>query len=93
MRRVLIIMGANRCVSHSLSGEYERIVMDCIHCGQPVLQARWEAGYHYCFNPICAHELRSRQEQYRLVLLPKQGFTYVEADSPHLLDGKSSGRQ
>jgi hypothetical protein len=25
-------------------------------------------------------------------LLPKQGFTYVEADSPHLLNGKSSGR-
>ena len=65
----------------------------CIHCGQPVLQARWEAGYHYCFNPICAHELRSRQKQYRLILVPKQGFTYVEADSPHLLEGKSSGRQ
>jgi hypothetical protein len=67
--------------------------LSCIYCGQPVLQARWEAGYHYCFNPICAHELRSRQEQYRLILVPKQGFTYVEADSPHLLEGRSSGRQ
>ena len=53
---------------------------------------RWEAGYEYCMAPECAHQLRERAEQYRLILVPKQGFTYVEADSPHLLSGKSSGR-
>ena len=66
--------------------------MDCIYCGQPVLLERWQLGYNYCMSANCAHELRERAEQYRLILLPKQGFTYVEADSPHLLDGKSSGR-
>jgi hypothetical protein len=85
-------MGANRCVSHSLSGEYERLIMDCIYCGKPVLPARWEAGYEYCMSPECAHELRERADQYRLILMPKQGFTYVSADSPDLLYGKSSGR-
>jgi hypothetical protein len=43
--------------------------------------------------PECAHELRERAEQYRLILMPKQGFTYVKSDSPDLLNGKSSGRQ
>jgi len=67
--------------------------MDCIYCGKPVVPARWEAGYEYCMAPECAHELRERAEQYRLILMPKQGFTYVKADSPDLLSGKSSGRQ
>lgn len=66
--------------------------MDCSVCGKPVLPARWEAGYHYCFDPNCAHELRERQDKYRLILMPKQGFTYVQANSPDLRDGKSSGR-
>jgi hypothetical protein len=66
--------------------------MNCIYCGQPVHPERWEAGYEYCMAPECAHQLRERAEQYRLILVPKQGFTYVEADSPHLLSGKSSGR-
>lgn len=66
--------------------------MNCVVCNSPVNPDRWAIGYHYCFNPNCAHELRDRQEQYRLILVPKQGFTYVEKNSPHLLDGKSSGR-
>jgi hypothetical protein len=66
--------------------------MLCEVCNSPVPEARWELGYHYCMNPNCAHALRERQEQYRLILIPKQGFTYVEKDSPHLLSGKSSGR-
>ena len=66
--------------------------MDCTVCGSPVLAGRWEIGYRYCFDPNCAHELRERASKYVLIILPKQGFTYVEADSPHLLDGKSSGR-
>jgi len=67
--------------------------MDCIYCGQPVVPERWEAGYNYCMSASCSHELRERREQYRLILMPKQGFTYVKSDSPDLLNGKSSGRQ
>jgi hypothetical protein len=66
--------------------------MNCVVCGKPVLQARWELGYDYCMDSLCAHELRERASKYRLILIPKQGFTYVESDSPHLLSGKSSGR-
>ena len=66
--------------------------MNCIYCGQPVMPERWEAGYNYCMDSECAHQLRERASQYRLILVPKQGFTYVESDSPHLLSGKSSGR-
>jgi hypothetical protein len=66
--------------------------MNCVVCGQPVIQARWELGYDYCMSPDCAHELRDRQSKYRLILVPKQGFTYVEATSTDLHTGKSSGR-
>jgi hypothetical protein len=67
--------------------------MDCVVCGKPVLQARWDIGYNYCFDPNCAHELRERASEFVLVIVPKQGFTYVHKDSPDLLSGKSSGRQ
>ena len=67
--------------------------MPCTVCGKPVDQERWDIGYHYCFNINCAHELRTRMNQYRLVLMPKQGFTYVSVNSPELRQGKSSGRQ
>lgn len=66
--------------------------MLCDVCNEPVPQARWDAGYHYCFNPDCAQELRDRASNYRLILVPKQGFTYVEANSPHLYNGRSSGK-
>lgn len=66
--------------------------MECIYCGKPVLQARWEAGYEYCMSADCAYELQERRDAYRLILMPKQGFTYVSSDSPDLLHGKSSGR-
>jgi hypothetical protein len=64
--------------------------MNCISCGEPVNPARWELGYQNCMKPECAGP--SKLENYRLILVPKQGFTYVEKDSPYLLDGKSSGR-
>ena len=48
--------------------------MDCIYCGQPVLPARWEAGYEYCMAPECAHQLRERAQDYRLILVPKQAL-------------------
>lgn len=66
--------------------------MLCTVCGTPVNPDRWALGYEYCMSPDCAHLLRERQSQYRLILVPKQGFTYVEAGSTHLHTGKSSGR-
>ena len=66
--------------------------MDCIHCGQPVHPERWELGYQYCMSAECAYEVRERAKKYVLILVPKQGFTYVPADSNDLLTGKSSGR-
>ena len=67
--------------------------MDCIYCGQPVHPERWELGYDYCMSASCAHKLRERREQYALILVPKQGFTYVPVDSNDLLTGKSSDRK
>ena len=65
----------------------------CIYCGQPVAQARIELGYEYCMSPDCVSKaLQARQSNMRLILMPKQGFTYVFSDSPDLLNGKSSGR-
>jgi len=66
---------------------------NCTVCGQPVSPARWEIGYEYCTSPDCSFELRERRDGYRLILMPKQGFTYVPVDSDDLLHGKSSGRQ
>jgi hypothetical protein len=67
--------------------------MNCIYCGQPVLQERWEAGYEYCMSKPCvASALNGSMDKYRLILMPKQGFGIVLADSPDLLHGKSSGR-
>ena len=67
--------------------------LSCIYCGQPVLLERWQLGYNYCMSANCAHELRERRKDYRLILMPKQGFGIVKKDSPDLLNGKSSGRQ
>ena len=68
--------------------------MQCIHCGQPVPQARADAGYVYCMDKSCVVKaLQDRQANLRLVLMPKQGFTYVFKDSPDLRNNnKSSGR-
>jgi hypothetical protein len=67
--------------------------MNCVVCGQPVSPARWEIGKNTC--PTCGSYKANYEvsRDYRLVLNPKQGFGIVEKDSPHLLDGKSSGRQ
>jgi len=66
--------------------------MLCVVCSSPVNPDRWAIGYDYCMSADCAHQLRERASKYRLILVPKQGFTYVEADSTHLQIGKSSGR-
>jgi hypothetical protein len=69
--------------------------MNCIHCGQPIVpEARAEAGITYCMDKSCVVKaLHDRQANLRLVLMPKQGFTYVFADSDDLRNNnKSSGR-
>jgi hypothetical protein len=67
--------------------------MQCPYCDASVPQARWEAGYEYCMNKDCVSKgIRERQAGFRLVLMPKQGFTYVYADSDDLHNGRSSGR-
>ncbi len=67
--------------------------MICPYCEDDVNQDRWNAGYQYCMGSTCvALALKDRINGYRLILMPKQGFTYVSVDSPDLLHGKSSGR-
>jgi len=67
--------------------------MECINCGQPVPPARWEIGRHTCLKSCVVKALQARQSNLRLILMPKQGFTYVFSDSNDLKNGKSSGRQ
>ena len=67
--------------------------MNCIYCGQPVHPERWELGYQYCMSKQCvANALNGSMNNYRLILMPKQGFGIVLSDSPDLKYGKSSGR-
>lgn len=67
--------------------------MNCIYCGQPVIPERWELGYQYCMaKPCVAAGMRGSMDDFRLILMPKQGFTYVFKDSEDLKHGKSSGR-
>jgi len=66
---------------------------NCITCGDPVNPQRWELGYHYCMQRNCLITNGiSGRENYRLLLVPKQGFTIVHKDSPDLKHGRSSGR-
>ena len=67
--------------------------MNCINCGQPVSQARWEIGRHTCLSCGSAQARQAIQDEFRLILMPKQGFVYVLSDSDDLKNGKSSGRQ
>lgn len=69
-----------------------KVAMNCVVCNEPVHPDRWAIGYHYCMKKECAAAQPTKLDNYRLILVPKQGFTFVDKDSPHLLDGKSSGR-
>lgn len=65
----------------------------CIYCGDSVPSERWGLGYHYCMKRICIETGGiARRADYRLILMPKQGFAIVHKDSPDLKNGKSSGR-
>jgi len=67
--------------------------MNCPYCDVLVNPERVEAGYAYCMASECVSKgIRDRMAGFRLILMPKQGFTYVKADSPDLLNGRSSGR-
>ena len=66
----------------------------CMYCQAQVSPERIEAGYAYCMASECVSKgLRDRRNGFRLVLMPKQGFTYVSVDSLDLHNGRSSGRQ
>jgi len=68
--------------------------MKCIYCGDAVAKARWNIGKKYCMSKIChAKASDDFYAEYRLILVPKQGFAIVPADSDDLHLGKSSGRQ
>jgi hypothetical protein len=68
--------------------------MKCLFCDAIVSQDRYDCGYAYCMDKSCVVKaLQARQSNLRLVLMPKQGFTYVFADSDDLRNNnKSSGR-
>ena len=67
--------------------------MNCKYCGEVIPQGRADLGKDYCMSKSClnAHE-KEWAEGYRVVLVPKQGFTYVQSDDPFLMSGRSSGR-
>jgi len=67
--------------------------MNCINCGQPVHPERWELGRHTCLSCGSLQARQVIQDEFRLILMPKQGFTFVLSDSDDLKNGKSSGRQ
>jgi hypothetical protein len=66
--------------------------MDCIVCGTAVVPDRWDIGKRTCHSCGSAQALELVQDEFRLILMPKQGFGIVKKDSPDLLNGKSSGR-
>ena len=68
--------------------------MKCIYCDNAVPEARLEIGKAYCMDKYCvAKGVSEAMSGFRLVLMPKQGFTYVQVNSNDLKNnGKSSGR-
>ena len=67
---------------------------NCIYCGNTYSDARAELGYQYCLTRECQTQgLSGFAKDWRLVLVPKQGFMWVRADSDDLkINNKSSGR-
>lgn len=67
--------------------------MKCRFCGDPLSEARAEIGKDYCMAKNCqAHHQREWNQQYTVVLVPKQGFTWVERDRVKETSGRSSGK-
>jgi len=54
---------------------------------------RVETGRLYCMDPYCvARASRKWAEDWRMVLVPKQGYTWMRADDDAIKQGRSSGR-
>jgi hypothetical protein len=68
--------------------------MKCIYCDNDVPEARVEIGKMYCMDKYCVGKgVSEAMSGFRLVLMPKQGFTYVMVDSDDMHNNnKSSGR-
>ena len=67
--------------------------MTCIYCGADVNVTRYQAGYAYCMDKECVRKgIKERQSEFRVILMPKQGFGIVHKNSPDLKNGRSSGR-
>lgn len=67
----------------------------CVFCDVEIPAERVEVlGKAYCIAEQCVRQGSdgSFANKYRLVLVPKQGFTYVSVDDPVLKQGRSSGR-
>lgn len=65
----------------------------CVYCGTTVHAGRVETGRQYCMASECVARGSTFRDHYRLVLVPKQGFTYVRVTDQFLTTGgRSSGR-
>lgn len=67
--------------------------MGCRFCGGPVDPERVAAGYTHCMNNQClAYYHGEFRQRMALVLVPKQGFTFVPRDEVKNQSGRASGR-
>lgn len=68
--------------------------MKCIYCDNQVPAGRAAIGKTYCMDPYCVGKgVSEAMSGFRLILMPKQGFTYVQVDSDDMRNNnKSSGR-
>lgn len=64
----------------------------CVYCSGEVSQERFDTGRGYCTSSDCVARGSDFGDRFRLVLVPKQGFTYVSIDDPVLRAGRSSGK-
>lgn len=65
----------------------------CCFCGSTVLAGRIALGKGYCMAPACVAQGDTFKRDFRLMLVPKQGFTWVRVTDPALTTvGRSSGR-
>jgi len=69
---------------------------NCIYCNAELSEERIKVERkNYCKTTKCITQHVTRdsfESKYRLVLMPKQGYTYVSVDDPILKQGRSSGR-
>ena len=67
--------------------------MKCKYCDNEVPQERVDIGKDYCTHDWCVAEAAKKWAlDWRLVLVPKQGYTWVKAEDVSLQSGRSSGR-